>query len=336
MKIKKWFVGISALLLVELLLFLVLTIAFPEKTTAGGHRGVIRQSMVDQQYEGKDAVDGNGGEGGDDEGNIRGEGDSREDDTGGEGNSDEDSIKGKGGSSGVSIRKEKKDLSEKSGKSGNQDKDRNEISSKESHQKKQDGKTEREIYKIHKQDLVLVNAKHAMKDSYDPSLRSICGGRLQASKRIYSSLAQMLSDAGEQGYYFWIASAYRSKERQQKLVDEDVTKAMRMGLSYRQALQETYRETMPAGHSEHQTGLALDILCSGNMKMDASQKAEPGNRWLRKNCSHYGFILRYPEEKSDITGVSFEPWHFRYVGKKAAEYMQDEGITLEEFWDRMG
>lgn len=330
MKIKKWFVGISALLLSELLLFLVLTIAFPEKTTAGGHRGVIRQSMVDQQYEGKDAVGGSGGEGGDDEGNIRGEGDSREDDTGGEensdggdirgeGNSDVDGIKGEGGSSGSNIRKEKK-----------------EVLSKESHQKKQDGKTEREIYKKHKQDLVLVNAKHAMKDSYDPSLRSICGGRLQASERIYSSLSQMLSDAGEQGYHFWIASAYRSKERQQKLVDEDVAKAMRLGLSYRQALQETYRETMPAGHSEHQTGLALDILCSGNMKMDASQKAEPGNRWLRKNCSHYGFILRYPEEKSDITGVSFEPWHFRYVGKRAAEYMQDEGITLEEFWDRMG
>ena len=334
MKIKKWFVGISALLLMELLLFLILTIAFPEKTTAGGYRGVIRQSMVDQQYEGKDVV--GGGEGRDDEGNIRGEGDSREDDAGGEEDSDEDSIMGEGGSNEGSIRREKKDLSEKSGESGKQDKDRKEISSKESHQKKQDGKTERKIYKNHKQDLVLVNAEHAMKDSYDLSLRSICGGRLQASERIYSSLSQMLSDAGEQGYHFWIASAYRSKERQQKLVDEDVAKAMRLGVSYRQALQETYRETMPAGHSEHQTGLALDILCSGNMKMDASQKAEPGNRWLRKNCSHYGFILRYPEEKSDITGVSFEPWHFRYVGKRAAEYMQEEGITLEEFWDRMG
>lgn len=275
MKIMRWVVGIFALLFMELVLFLVLTIAFPEKTVAGGHGGMIQQSMVDQQYEGESIEDESRGEGNDNEGNNGGEGSS-------------------------------------------------------------DGKTERKIFKKHKQELVLVNAEHALEDSYDPSLRSICGGRLQASGRIYSSLSQMLSDAGEQGYHYWIASAYRSKERQQKLVDEDVAKAIRRGLSYRQALKETYRETMPAGHSEHQTGLALDILCSGNMAMDASQKTEPGNRWLRKNCCHYGFILRYPEEKSDITGVSFEPWHFRYVGREAAEYMQEEGITLEEFWDRMG
>lgn len=286
MKITRWLVGISALLFLELLLFLVLTIAFPEKTTAGGHRGVIQQSMVNQQCEGKGIADGS-----------RGEGSGNEGIDGGEGSSDE-RINVGGGSS--------------------------------------DGKTERKIYKKHKQDLVLVNAEHAIEDSYDSSLRFICRGRLQASERLYSALSLMLSDAGEQGFHFWIASAYRSKERQQKLVDEDVAKAMRRGLSYQQALKETYQETMPAGHSEHQTGLALDILCSGNMAMDVSQKAEPGNRWLRKNCSHYGFILRYPEEKSDITGVSFEPWHFRYVGREAAEYMQEEGITLEEFWDRMG
>lgn len=113
-------------------------------------------------------------------------------------------------------------------------------------------------------------------------------------------------------------------------------RAMNKGMSYRQAWRETCKETMPAGHSEHETGLALDILCSGNMKMDASQKKEPGNRWLRENCSRYGFILRYPEDKSEITGVSFEPWHFRYVGKQAAQYMQEQDITLEEFWERMG
>ncbi len=284
-----------------MLLFLIFTIAFPEKTADGGHRGVIRQSMVDQQYSEKSIADGSRGEGNGDGGND-----------GGEGSSDEKGSREEGSNNG-----------ENNGGEGND-------------QKKQDGKTERKIYKKQKQDLVLVNAEHVIENSYDSSLRSICRGRLQASERLYSALSQMLSDAGEQGYHFWIASAYRSKERQQKLVDEDVAKAMRKGLSYRQALRETYRETMPAGHSEHQTGLALDILCSGNMAMDASQKAEPGNRWLRKNCSHYGFILRYPEEKSDITGVSFEPWHFRYVGREAAEYMQKEGITLEEFWDRMG
>lgn len=298
MKVRKWVIGISALLVMEVLLFLALTIVFPEKTTAGGHRGGIRQSAVDQQYRGNISAAGTGGEG---KGSDNGEGSEN-----GEGSDNTNE-----GSETASARKA-------------------------SNQKKQEGKRERAIYKKHKKDLILVNAEHAVEDSYGLSLRWICRGRLQADERIYSSLSRMLSDAAEQGYHFWIASAYRSKEKQQKLVDEDVSRAMRKGLSYREALEQTYQETMPAGHSEHQTGLALDILCSGNMEMDASQKEEPGNRWLRKNCSHYGFILRYPEDKSDITGVSFEPWHFRYVGKQAAEYMKKEDITLEEFWDRMG
>ncbi len=336
MKIKRWLVGISALLFMELLLFLVMTIAFPEKTAAGGHRGVIRQSQVDQQYEEKSVADGRRRKGSVDEGNDGGEGSSDEKGSRGEGSNNGENNGGEGDHEEKSSREGGEILTGKSDKTSGSGKQRKESSRQGSHQKKQDGKTEREIYKKHKQDLVLVNPEHAIEDSYDSSLRSICRGRLQASERIYSALSQMLSDAGEQGYHFWIASAYRSKERQQKLVDEDVAKAMGRGLSYRQALKETYQETMPAGHSEHQTGLALDILCSGNMAMDVSQKAEPGNRWLRKNCSHYGFILRYPEEKSDITGVSFEPWHFRYVGREAAEYMEKEGIVLEEFWDRMG
>ena len=93
---------------------------------------------------------------------------------------------------------------------------------------------------------------------------------------------------------------------------------------------------MPAGCSEPQTGLALDILCSGNTSMDVSQMDEPGNQWLRKNCYKYGFILRYPENKSAVTGINFEPWHFRYVGKAAAKYIMKNHITLEEFYQKLG
>lgn len=193
----------------------------------------------------------------------------------------------------------------------------------------------RNIYKENKKDLILVNAKHGLDESYQASLRTICNGRIQASERLYDALVEMLAAASEEGYSYWIASAWRSRERQQKLVDEDVRLAMNKGMTYEQALKETYKETMPAGHSEHETGLALDILCAGNMVMDASQEKEPANIWLCENSWRYGFVLRYPKEKEAVTGISYEPWHFRYVGKKAAAYMYKHDMTLEEFWERL-
>lgn len=108
---------------------------------------------------------------------------------------------------------------------------------------------------------------------------------------------------------------------------------MSKGYSYETALRKTLEYTMPAGQSEHETGLALDILCSTNTIMDESQKGEPGNRWLAEHCHEYGFILRYPENKEEVTGIRYEPWHFRYVGREAAAYLTEKGWTLEEFYE---
>ncbi len=192
------------------------------------------------------------------------------------------------------------------------------------------------IYNKNQDILVLANRDNPLPNDYTPSLKNICNGRLQASAYLYESLVQMLSDAKIQGHSYWIASAYRDYEKQQSLVDEDVNAFVNQGMSYESALKEVYKETMPAGCSEHQTGLALDILCSGNTNMDVSQMDEPGNQWLRENCYKYGFILRYPENKSAVTGVNFEPWHFRYVGKEAAKYITKHHITLEEFYKKLG
>ena len=189
------------------------------------------------------------------------------------------------------------------------------------------------IYKKNRKNLILVNAEHAVKKAYSANLRTICNGRLQAAEQLYDPLVDMFRDAEKEGYHFWIASAYRSREKQQKLVDEDVRKEMQKGASYEEALRRTYLETMPPGHSEHETGLALDLLCSGNMNMDTSQEKEPGNIWLRENCYRYGFILRYPKCKKQITGVNYEPWHLRYVGVEASKYMKERDMTLEEFWE---
>lgn len=180
--------------------------------------------------------------------------------------------------------------------------------------------------------LLLVNKEHELPASAQPALRSICKGRLEAADILYEDLCAMLEAAGREGYQFWIASAWRDREYQQGLVDEDVQKYMAKGYSYEAALEKTHEYTMPAGQSEHETGLALDILCSTNTIMDESQKSEPGNRWLVQHCHEYGFILRYPEEKEEITGISYEPWHFRYVGKEAAAYLTQKGWTLEEFY----
>lgn len=190
-----------------------------------------------------------------------------------------------------------------------------------------------ELYGRQEELLLLVNKDHELQASYRPVLHSICKGRLEAADILYEDLCDMLKAGGQAGYEYWIASAYRDRTYQQGLVDEDVQKYMLKGYSYEAALQKTYEYTMPAGQSEHETGLALDILCSTNTIMDESQAYEPGNKWLLEHCYEYGFILRYPAGKEDITGINYEPWHFRYVGKEAAAYLTKMGWTLEEFYE---
>ncbi len=338
MNIRKCLIVAFIFLNLLIALLLVSIMVFSEETASGDCHWISRWSTEDPQCTGNPAADGAESETSGKKENEVSDGVESEA-TGKKENEVSDGVESEASGKTENETSDEAE-SETSGKKENEVSDgkENESSGKKENETSDEAekKKVRAIYKRHKTILILVNAEHAIRDSYDPSLRRICRGRLQASERIYSSLTKMLSDAGEQGYQFWIASAYRSKEKQQSLINEDVSRGMRNGLSHRQALEQTYQETMPAGYSEHQTGLALDILCSGNTKMDISQIEEPGNRWLRENCSRYGFILRYPENKSAITGVSFEPWHFRYVGKEAAEYMQKEGITLEEFWERMG
>ena len=186
------------------------------------------------------------------------------------------------------------------------------------------------IYGRNKELLILVNKEHSISREQEPAMRTICNGRLSSADCLYNDLTEMLSDAKKAGYEYWIASAYRSAERQQKLVDEDVRKFLAKGYAYEKALEKTYDYMMPAGYSEHQTGLALDILCSGNINMDDSQEEEPGNKWMKEHCQEYGFILRYPREKEGITGIRYEPWHFRYVGKEAAAWLTERNLTLED------
>ena len=90
-------------------------------------------------------------------------------------------------------------------------------------------------------------------------------------------------------------------------------------------------EVAMPGTSEHQLGLALDIIDNRNWNLDESQASMPTQQWLMENSWRYGWILRYPNEKSEITGIIYEPWHYRYVGKTVAAEIYNLGVCLEEY-----
>lgn len=189
------------------------------------------------------------------------------------------------------------------------------------------------LYQSQRELLVLVNKERELSSDYDANLTSICNKRLKASAYMKQDLTKMLNDGEKAGYSFWIASAWRSSRRQQTLLEAEVNKNIKKGMSSEAALNQSLKTVMPAGHSEHETGLALDILCSDNLNMDETQETAGGNIWLREHCAEYGFVLRYPKEKAEITQIAYEPWHFRYVGSEAAEFMTQNNLTLEEFYD---
>ena len=188
------------------------------------------------------------------------------------------------------------------------------------------------IYQNNKDLLVLVNRTNEMPDTYIRQLTAICEGRLEADERIVKDLREMLAAADRSGYLYFIASAYRSREKQEYLVQKNISDLMAQGMDELKAKKQTYKYQQLPGHSEHETGLALDILCSDNLTMENWAQAKlAGNKWLRRNAHKYGFVLRYPKKKENITLIKYESWHFRYVGKEAAEFMWENGLTLEEF-----
>ena len=182
-------------------------------------------------------------------------------------------------------------------------------------------------------DLLLVNKTHPLDSAWKPNLIRIREYGVEVDSSIADHLREMLAAGEKKGLSFWIASSYRSMERQRELLDEDIEALVHQGYSYSQAYEEVVRETMPVGCSEHATGLAVDIVSKDYQILDEQQGRTDEIIWLQKNCSQYGFILRYPEGKEDITKVSYESWHFRYVGVEAAEEIMSLGITLEEYLD---
>lgn len=185
--------------------------------------------------------------------------------------------------------------------------------------------------------LMLINASHPLPEDYEPQLTRLNDWPLSVATPVYDDLCAMLRAGREAGLSFQICSAYRTREEQRVLFEEDVQARMTEdGMSRTQAVAETARYTMQPGCSEHESGFALDIVSTENQRLDDTQERTEETQWLHAHCWEYGFILRYPKDKETITGVAYESWHYRYVGREAAELLTKQGLTLEEYTDQNG
>ncbi|MCR5278087.1 MAG: M15 family metallopeptidase [Lachnospiraceae bacterium] len=179
--------------------------------------------------------------------------------------------------------------------------------------------------------LILVNKTHPIPDDYKVKLATI-KGNLQCDERVLKPLLDMLNAAKKDGVNIYVTSPYRSGELQQTLFNKRIRILMENhGYSYVDAYKAVSQKVIVPGTSEHQLGMCFDIVTDYHKTLDFEFANTQAGKWLVKHCAEYGFILRYPRGKEDITGIEFEPWHFRFVGVEAAEYIMEHGITLEEF-----
>jgi|GEM_PF-89343 len=181
--------------------------------------------------------------------------------------------------------------------------------------------------------LILVNKQHPVPDGYEFPTAEIAGCGKLCDARILDSLLKMFSDAAADGVNLIVCSPYRSNNRQEMLFARKVNYYIEQGYDYMNAYSLASQAVTIPGYSEHELGLALDIICGDYTELDEGFGDTDAGIWLANNSYKYGFVVRYLKGKEDVTGIEYEPWHFRYVGEKAAQVMYDEGICLEEFWE---
>ena len=177
----------------------------------------------------------------------------------------------------------------------------------------------------HGWNLILVNRENYIPADYEVQLTELSNGK-KVDSRIYPELQEMFNAARAQGYGLFVREGYRTQEEQQQLMNEKIEAYENEGKSKPEAKKLAEQWVAIPGTSEHQLGIAVDI----NADTTKSSRDDVYN-WLEENAHTYGFIKRYPSNKTDITGVINEPWHYRYVGKEAASAIYSQGICLEEY-----
>lgn len=176
-------------------------------------------------------------------------------------------------------------------------------------------------------ELTLVNLQYRLSEDYKPTLQAaVEGSSVQLDARVAPFYAEMYAAAKADGCTLTPYSGYRTFARQQENFDRKVAYYVSQGLSEAEATAQTQTRILPAGASEHNMGFAMDIVSASADFISTKEFS-----WLSAHAHEYGFILRYPENKTEITGVMYEPWHWRFVGKEAAAEMQKSGQCLEEY-----
>ncbi len=179
---------------------------------------------------------------------------------------------------------------------------------------------------LSKENLMLVNKFNSLSEDYEPEDLTLVSSQYAYSEKyisesIYEALIEMLTAAKAEGYSIVITQGYRSYSDQEEAYN-----------SYRDYHTEEEADLFAAraGHSDYQTGLSV-LLVPYNKTVEDEKTSEEFN-WLIDNAYRYGFILRFPEDKEDITGFAYEPWRYRYVGEEVAEYIHENDITFDEYY----
>lgn len=186
--------------------------------------------------------------------------------------------------------------------------------------------------------LILINKDHKMPVYYKPDMVRVTETQQYVDKRIAGELTRMLDDARKDGISLAVLQGYRSPLRSDQLYNDRVEELTSQGMTKKQARQEASLWVAMPYESEHNAGIAVDIVTHAyyNGTWDALEASgtldvQPEFVWLQEHAAEYGFILRYPEDKTEITKTGYEPWHYRYVGKEHAQYMVRNGLCLEEY-----
>lgn len=182
--------------------------------------------------------------------------------------------------------------------------------------------------------LMLVNPTHSVPDGYVESitLEKVQGSYVMDS-RCAEPMRDMIAAAKRDGITLQLCSTFRTYETQKKLYENRIKILMNRdsSLTYEQAAEKAKTINAYPGTSEHELGLAADIVTPSYQILNSDFDKTATFKWLKTHCAEYGFILRYPKEKQDITRIIYEPWHYRYVGQEDAKKIMDSGLTLEEY-----
>lgn len=181
-------------------------------------------------------------------------------------------------------------------------------------------------------ELKLANANNLLSEDYaPPELMEIADGQ-SVDSRIATPLRNLIGDAKQAGYTsLYLCSGYRDYDTQYSIYWTHIWDYMNSGYTQEEAEALTRVAVNPPGASEHQLGTTVDILEYYGQDMEPYIGGSGLMLWMEEHCTDYGFIIRYPADKTDITGVEYEPWHLRYVGVEAAKYITEKGLCLEEF-----